>query len=144
MKISIFHTAMLPAFYAIHPGFFPCLQLLQSKAIHCAAKAYNFCLPQLFIPEPMTPLESLLSRASPSGSHRAREAGLSLETSAEGFNSWHQVISNQRPDCRQISLSLYSLGLAGVLGTVEVPHRWEEWYCFSEKSFHQNKTKVCP
>lgn len=39
---SIFHTAMLPAFYAIRPGFFPCLQLLQSKAIHCAAKAYNF------------------------------------------------------------------------------------------------------
>lgn len=39
---SIFHTAMLPAFYAILPGFFPCLQLLQSKAIHCAPKAYNF------------------------------------------------------------------------------------------------------
>lgn len=116
---SIFHTALLPAFYAILPSFFPCLQLLQSKAIHCAAKAYNFaCFSfsfRTYDPLRISAFSSITLWISP---HFVRQDSLwrpVLEVSTHDTKSF---IKSETRLQTQISLPLYSLGLAGVLGTV--------------------------
>lgn len=116
---SIFHTALSPAFYAILPSFFPCLQLLQSKAIHCAAKAYNFaCFSfsfRTYDPLRISAFSSITLWISP---HFVRQDSLwrpVLEVSTHDTKSF---IKSETRLQTQISLPLYSLGLAGVLGTV--------------------------